>query len=33
MLYNNPISSGVDYYVNNLKLGKAAKIDVESAVS
>ena len=28
MLYNRPISVGVDYFVNNLKGRKAAEIDV-----
>ena len=30
MLYNRPISSGVDYFVNNSKARKSAKIDVEA---
>ena len=30
MLYNRPTSSGVDYFVNNLKDRKSSKMDVES---
>ena len=30
MLYNRPVSSGVDYFVNNSNDNKASKIDVEA---
>ena len=29
MLYNHPVSLGIDYFVNNSKDRKGAKIDVE----
>ena len=33
MLYNRPKISGVDYFVNNLGVGKTAKIDVDAGGS